>query len=193
MSTEERGREATVSLADDAAEIGERALAIITDSAILGHVPIAKWGVSIARCVRSVRDQLLMKKLDVFMRQLSSLPPEKRQEMVRKLQEDRDYSESVGEHLIELLDRINGRRKALMTGGYSRHFADEKISRSTLYRLTHAIEVLNTRDLPTLRNLTEEGPLTLGPMSSGRKFTPDQESLLALATATLVHSFSAFQ
>jgi hypothetical protein len=189
-NSEDREREASSSLDDVAAEIGDGVVDTIAHTDVLEHIPIAKLGVAAVKLVGSVRDRLLFKKLLTFLRGLSAIPRNERAEMIERLQEDRHYAESVGEHLIELLDRLDGRRKVLMAAAVFRAFADKKIDIETVFRLTHAIDVLQTRDLPALRSLTAEGPYNQGPHSAPRQLTPDQESLLSLTAASLVNNFS---
>jgi hypothetical protein len=196
--SEEREQEATDALVDDAAEIGEEALAVLTQMEVLEHIPIVKLGVAVAKAARSLRDQALLKKLLTFLRGLSSVTRAERVEMIRRLSEDAPYSESVGEHLIELLDRLDSRRKALMTAAVFAAFARQQINRAMLYRLTHAVESILLIDLPAARNLTEEGYYLIGDSADaakhnqGRAFQHSSASLESLSAAGLVHAGSAW-
>jgi hypothetical protein len=155
-NSEEREREATNSWVDTAAEMGEEALSVITHEEFLEHIPLVKLGIAVARAAASIRDQLLLKKILAFLRGLSSISKEQREEMVQRLAEDRHYSESVGEYLIELLDRLDGRRKTLMAAAAFRAFAEKNIDVRTLFRLTHAIEMVQLREMSTMRKSKEK-------------------------------------
>jgi hypothetical protein len=198
MSSEEREQRATDALTDSAAEIGEEALAVLTSMDVLEHIPIAKLGVAAMRAAQSIRDQLLLKKIRAFLYGMSGTTLEQRTDMIERLSEDTHYAESVGEHLIELLDRIDGRRKALMSAAVFAAFARCEIERPMLYRLTHAIVAISLLSLRDARNLVEEGPFLPGEsvdakMKAGnRSHKPEIASLLQLSAAGLVSGQSGW-
>jgi hypothetical protein len=87
---------------------------------------------------------------------------EQRMQMVRKLEEGRHYSETVGRHLVALLDRTDGQRKAMMIGEVFKALAQNEIDQSMFYRLIYSIERLLLSEVPSARNILEEGELLLG-------------------------------
>jgi hypothetical protein len=198
MNFDEREQRATDALNDPAAELGEQAIAILTDTELLAHIPVLKLGVAAARIIESIRGQALLKKLDAFVRGMESVTREQRAEMISRLNEDREYSEAVGEHLIEYLDRIDGRRKALMSAAVFAAFARREIDRPMLFSLNHAIEVVMPNYLQSARNLVEEGPFFRADgylkddPTKNRAYRPGIASLQALAAAGLVYSQAVF-
>ena len=198
MSSEEREQRAADALTDSAAEIGEEALAVLTSMDVLEHIPIAKLGVAAMRAAQSIRDQLLLRKIQAFLYGMSGTTREQRAEMIERLNEDSHYAESVGEHLVELLDRVDGRRKALMSAAVFAAFARREIERPMLYRLTHAIVAISLLSLRDARNLLEEGPFLPGEsvdakMKAGnRSHQPEIASLLQLSAAGLVSGQSGW-
>jgi hypothetical protein len=202
MTSQDREQHAADALTDGAAEIGEQAIAVLLHEEVLEHIPVIKLGVAAARAMRSVRDQLLLRKILAMLRGLSSVSREQRADLIRRLEENRDYSETVGEHLVELLDRIDGRRKALMVGAVFAAFARNEIDRPMLYQLTHAIETLPLVVARSGRNLLEEGnylPGMAAPVPdqrsskpNARSFTPDLTSLSLLAAAGLAFGQSVY-
>lgn len=200
MNSDEAEHRAADALNDAAAEIGERAVAILTESEILEHIPVLKLGVAAIRIAESIRGQALMKKLDAFFRGLSSITREQRAEMISSLSEDREYAETVGEHLIEYLDRLSGRRKALMSAAAFAAFARREFDQPMLYSVNHAIEVVLPNYLRSGRALVEEGPWFQAaphladkdnPMMV-RAYRPGVASLVALAAAGLISSHGVF-
>jgi hypothetical protein len=87
---------------------------------------------------------------------------EQRMQMVRKLEEGRHYSETVGRHLVALLDRTDGQRKAMMIGEVFKALAQNEIDQRMFYRLIYSIERLLLSEVPSARNILEEGELLLG-------------------------------
>ena len=202
--SEAREREATTSLVDDTADIGSRFIASLIDPELLKDIPVAKWGVSVLRVVQSVRDMLLARRINIFVHaDANGLEPWEVKDTISRLQVNRPYAESVGEHLIERLERMDGIRKALMAGTVLISFGKKEFDEDTFYRLLHAIEAMQLLDLPSLRNLVEEGPYLIGVKQPTRrdasttygvrKFTPRQESLQSLSASGLVilHGSSA--
>ncbi len=133
-------------------------MAILTSMDVLEHIPIAKLGVAAVRAAQSIRDQILLNKIQAFLHGMSGTTREQRANMIERLSKDSHYAESVGEHLVEHLDRIDGRRKAIMSAAVFSAFARHEIERPMLYRLTHAIVAVSLINLPDARNLVEEGP-----------------------------------
>jgi hypothetical protein len=191
-NSEEREREALTSVVDDLAEMGGKLIEILKGSKALEYVPYAKWGVSVFRVVKSVGDKMLDNKIKAFVQETGRcLSAWEVADTISRLEHNRHYAETVGEHLIEHLDRLEGRRKAFMSAAVFAAFAKKGISEEIFYRLTRAIEVVQLRELPALRNLIEEGPYILRPGPSSRKMTPDVESLELLSAANLTRSRTA--
>jgi hypothetical protein len=191
-NSEDREREALTSGIDDVAEMGGRLIAMLSNSKALEQIPYAKWGVSVFRVIASISDKVLDDRIKAFVQETGrSLSAWEIADTISRLEHSRHYAETVGEHLIEHLDRSEGRRKALMSAAAFVAFAKKAISEEIFYRLTRAIEVVQLRELPTLRNLTEEGPYIQRPGPSHRKMTPDTESLELLSAANLTRSSAA--
>jgi hypothetical protein len=149
----DREKDAANELNDLAAELGDKAIVALTAVDVIEYMPVLKIGVAASKLVSSVRDHLLMRKLDRFLRTLAELTIDERINMVRKLEEDPDYTERVGEHLIELLDRLEGQRKPKMAGAVFAAFGREDINLRMLRRLNTAIERVPPIDIPAIRRL----------------------------------------
>jgi hypothetical protein len=141
------------------------------------HLPVVGTVVAGYRVVGRIRDRAFLKKLLDFLNPMKAIPAVERKEMVRKLEADEDYGRKVGEHLIDLLDRISAHRKPVMLSriflAYSRGEVDAKM----LHRLFHAVEQLPTFEIPMMRKQVETGPSP-----------PTRASSANLANAGLVHT-----
>jgi hypothetical protein len=193
----EREREAQTSLIDDTADIGWRIIANLIDPELLRDIPVANWGVSILRAVETVHDRRLARRIGIFMHAVKNgLEPREFKDTISRLEASRHYAESVGEHLLEQLERMDSSRKAQMAAAVLNAFGKKTIDVDTYHRLVHAIDAMQLLDLPTLRNLYEEGPYLTGVRQPTRRdasttfgvrqFTPRQESLQSLSAAGLV-------
>ena len=145
---------------------------------VLTHIPLVQSVTAVARFVTNVRDQLLMKKLEHYLIAVAAVPGDERRSMVQRLQSDPEYGRNVGEHVIELLDRIESKFKPAMIGRVFAAFATGRIDVSLLHRLNDAIERLRTSEIATIRRYIE--------MSPGARAAIDPESLLALSNAGLL-------
>jgi hypothetical protein len=182
--SEQRQREATDELNDVAAEVAQAAITVITAESILEQIPIAKVGLAIWKTVSSIRDQLLMKKLEIFLRNLASVASEDRRAMVRRLNDDPTFKEDVGDHIVELLDRIDGQRKPAMIGAVFAAFARSEINVKMLRRLNNSVERLSIVEVGAVRSLAN-APHIVGETKRENAEDLEDISLQALLSAGL--------
>jgi hypothetical protein len=182
--SDQREREALAVVDDVAAEVGESAIEVILSADVLEHLPFVKGLVGVAKLVASVRDMLLMRKIETFLRRLGSISQEDRVDMIRRLEDDSSYTESLGEHLVELLDRLEGQRKAAMAGDAFAAFARKEIDLKMLRRLLNAIDRLPAMEIDTVRRFENSSN------NQPERDTIDSESIQALVNAGLASSIS---
>jgi hypothetical protein len=171
-----RRAEAVNEVSDVAAEYARATLDALHVEDLLGHIPVVRTALAAAKAVGSLRDHLLLKKVGIFLYAISSIPSADRRKMVQKLGADPAFGENLGEHLIELLDRLDGRRKPAMAGAVFTAFAFSQIDAKTLRRLNSAIQNLSIVEVGSLRELH----------AAGRQGLPDRIAVQALSTAGLV-------
>ena len=94
----------------------------------------------------SIHDRLLVKKLLTFLSSFQAVAAKDQTEMVRKLELDSAYGRKVGEHVIELLDRIESHLKPRMVALVFKAYASSNIDGSMLHRLNSSIERSLVRD-----------------------------------------------
>jgi hypothetical protein len=182
--SDQREREALAVLDDVAAEVGQSAIEVILSEDVLQHLPFVKGLVAVSKSVVSIRDKFLMRKIESFLRSLASIPQETRRDMIRRLEEDPVYTETVGEHLVELLDRLEGRRKAAIIGHALAAFARKEIDLTMLRRLENVTDRLPAMEIDTVRLFVNAGN------SHPAEGEFDQESVQALMNAGLAESVS---
>ncbi|MHB8477881.1 MAG: hypothetical protein ACYDBZ_16515 [Steroidobacteraceae bacterium] len=175
-------RDALVALDDLAAEVGQSAIEVIVSEDVLAHLPVIKGAVTMAKLVTAIRDRFLLRKLDTFLRRLASISQEDRVNMIRRLEDDPAYTETVGERLIELLDRLEGQRKAATAGDAFASFARKEIDLNMLRRLLHAVDRLPAMEIDTVRRFVNSGN------NQPERDLIDQESIQALMNAGLASS-----
>jgi hypothetical protein len=138
-------------LQDLVADYGDRALEVVLSSDLLDEIPVIKTFLAAKDAIRSVRDEMLLKKLSDMLTALADTLQDERRKMVERLETDTKYAHRVGQHLVEIADRIDSRRKPRMIGLAFAAFARGQIERVPLERLIGAIERLPVIELDTPR------------------------------------------
>jgi len=138
-------------LQDLVADYAQRALEVILSSDLAREIPLVKTALTARGAIRSVRDEMLLQKLTDMLRALSDVPQKERKGMVDRLESDPKYAHRVGQHLVEIADRIESRRKPRMVGLTFAAFARGQIERVQLERLIGGIERLPVIELDTPR------------------------------------------
>ena len=177
MGNEKRTDDKIVDLVQ---EYAQRALDVLTSDDVLKLIPGVKTFVVGAAAVRTVRDEMLLTKLETFMTAFSDVPAEQRQAMIDRLASDATYRRKLGEHIIEVLDRLESHRKPKIAGEIFAAFARGEIDLTLLQRLLNAIERLPAVEIDTVRRFVDTQS------DSTERARIDRESIQALIGAGLV-------
>ncbi len=179
-----RRADAVREINDVAAEYAQAALDALHAEDILGHIPVVRTALAAANAVGSLRDHLLLKKIGIFLYAISSIPSADRRAMVQKLHEDPVFGENLGEHLIELLDRLDGRRKPAMVGAVFAAYAFAQVDAKTVRRLNWAVQNLPIAEIDSLRALAAFNQKTVDNRTP-RGARPDRIAMQSLSNAGL--------
>ncbi len=125
---------------ETAMEYVELGIDAMLEDGVIKDIPFIGTLVSIAKVGVTVRDRIFVQKLLKFLSSLNDVPAEARRDMVRKLEADVAYGRRVGEHLIEVIDRIDSQRKPHMVAKVFSAYVEGKIDATTLHYLNHSIE-----------------------------------------------------
>ena len=150
--------EQAVSLASEYSEI---ALDSILQDGILKDIPVINTIIGISKASIAMRDRLLIKKIVQFLAGLNDVSSEKRIQMINRLEQDTKFSQSVGEHILEVLERVESHRKPIIIARVFAAYAKKEIDTVTLLRLNSAIERLPSFEIENLRpfhNRSKEAP-----------------------------------
>lgn len=145
---EERASDASKDLVQ---EYAQAAMEVVLSDDVLARIPMVRSVMIVPKAISGIRDHLLMRKLDAFLRTFDDIPVADRRAMVGKLEADPAYGRRVGEHLIELLERLGSHRKPIMVGEVFAAYARGKIDINMLHRLIRVIERLPTMEIDTVR------------------------------------------
>jgi hypothetical protein len=125
---------------------------------IASHIPGVKYVVAFARAFNAVRDRMLLLKIAQFFEALSDVPLADKRLMAQSLETDPKYRRKVGEHILDLLERIESKRKPAMCGYVFAAYAKGEIDVTLLQRLLSCIERLPSIEIDSVRIMVEAGP-----------------------------------
>jgi hypothetical protein len=145
-------------LDDLAADYAQLGLDGFIGADAVSEIPVIKSVVAVVRAGLRVRDRLFARKLLDFLSGLRGISEWERRDMVSRLEADPGYGRRVGEHLTELLDRIDSYKKPKMITRVFRAYADRQIDGTILHRLCAAIERVPSFEIPALRPYSEAVP-----------------------------------
>ncbi len=140
---------------DLAAEYAELGIDAFLEEGIAREIPVVRTILGISKVGINIRDRLFAKKLLQFLASLADTDPKERQELVQRLENDPKYGRRVGEHVTELLERIEAHRKPKMVATIFRAYLQGTIDATMLHRLNRAVELVPLHDLSELRKFCE--------------------------------------
>jgi hypothetical protein len=176
--------DAFVQLVKEYAELGFDA---VLDPGAMRDIPVVNSIFALFKVSAGVREALLIKKLLSFLADLSLIPAPLRLRMVERLERDPAYAQKVGEHVIELLDRIESHKKPGMVARVFRAYAEGRIDREMLQRLHFAIERVPLFELPHLRQFGE----ALTPADRLKLSRVSLEAFVASGLSTVASGYGA--
>jgi hypothetical protein len=191
-SLEQSEERAISELIDLDIEMAEAVLSAITSGEVLEKIPVVKGIRALYDVVACVRDKLLLRKLEIFINRIADIPRDKRVQMVNKLRSDQTYGEHIGEHIIEIIDKIDGRRKPAMMGAIFAALANNEIDVKMFNRLSAAIKGLPPFDIDTVRRMGFDLYQPAQTIRDGKEDI-EHESLQAITNAGLAATESTYR
>ena len=144
-------------LTNVAAEIGELGIDELLDDGLFKDVPVISAVRGLWKTGVAVRDAIFMKKLLMFLSELKELNPDDRSSMISRLEDDSDYGQKVGEHLIILLQRFDNVNKPKLLAVAFKAYCKEEIDSSELQRFIIIIDRVLLSDLHYLPSYVAMG------------------------------------
>jgi len=131
-------------------DMGEITLDSIVDNESINQIPIIGTLRSIYKISNSVSDYLFIQKLLKFFNELGSISDEQKESMKSRIQSDIKYRDRVGDHLLEIIDKIDDTEKPKLIAVLFRAYIDEKIDLQKFFKYS---QIINRSFLPDLFNL----------------------------------------
>lgn len=124
----------------------------LTDSDIISDIPIVGMFYKAGKSLISMRDNLFLKKILVFLKEHQDIPLEKRVQFLSKFETEKD-KQVFGEAVLMLLDNLNHIQKAQIVGKLSRALLLGLINHNDFSVLCESVDKLYIVDLHALRQV----------------------------------------
>lgn len=145
-----------------AEDYGELIVDSVMDDGILKEIPILKTIISCIKFTNSLSKHYAAKKIYKFLFQLKSIPKEKREKKINEINTSKRYQSTVGEFVLEILDKIESEGKPEIIGRLFGSFLEEKLTFEEFLRISHIVQTAFYFDLLKLINYDENDYLYEG-------------------------------
>ena len=129
----------------------EYALDQLLENDALKEIPVFSTIMSLIKVGIGIREQIFYKKLFKFLCSISDVSCEDRRRMIDRLENDTDFNQNVGEHIVLLLDRMDDLHKPSLMGRAFKAYLDGKISGKQLQQINFGIDRIFSYNLPELK------------------------------------------
>lgn len=129
----------------------------IIDSELIKKIPIVGTIVSTYKIGTSISDYIFLKKLLHFLNELHKITDSDKEEMLERLNSDEEFSNSVGENLIQIIDKCDDIRKAKIIAKLFNAYVKRGISYTEFYSFSLIINHSYLFDLSLLHEYIAEG------------------------------------
>ncbi|KAA5537045.1 hypothetical protein F0919_05060 [Taibaiella lutea] len=126
----------------EATEIGVEVLKIVEDVDI-GYL---NTGIKTLLLPNKIKEYFFIKKITRFIKELGSIPDDKRIEFIIKM-EDEELDSKVGETTLIILDKLEREEKATLLGRLFKAYLEQKIDKEDFLRMSIMIERAFLEDL----------------------------------------------
>jgi hypothetical protein len=124
----------------------------IKDSDVLSHLPITREIIGLIKVGFAYRDRRYLSKLLSFLGETSKMSEEDKDRYTRKLDEDPKKAQEAGETILDIIDKVTSREKAIMVGKLVRAYGHEAaLTYDMLMRMCEIIERAYLQDLQGLQ------------------------------------------
>jgi hypothetical protein len=113
---------------------------ILTNNELLEEIPIVKYIFSGYKIYNGIREKAEIKKLLIFLYQLTSLKDKDRKSLIDKIEENPKFKKKTFERVVLIVERLDEVEKAKITGKLFLNYILKNIDQDTFFRLCFAVE-----------------------------------------------------
>jgi hypothetical protein len=138
--------------ADILADLGEIAIDSFLKNGPIKDIPIFGSALKGIQGYKAIRDYFFIQKLYEFVRNPSTIDPEKRQQFRDKMAKDRNFAKRTAMHLTVVLDRLDELEKAALFAKIFSAYINGIIAQQQMKRLASALDRALFADIIALKN-----------------------------------------
>ncbi len=144
-------------LLDIAAELGEIGIDTALDEGVLREIPILGTTIGLARASKSVRDNLLLKKIGKFFTPIAKASEKAGKDLLAKLDQDESFKKKLSELIAVYLDKYDAEIKAEYLGILLASCLNGELDHEDFLRMASMIERAYWGDLNRLTEYAAAG------------------------------------
>ena len=137
---------------DILSEMGEITIDAIIDNDAINQIPIIGTLRSLYKITNSVSDYLFIQKLLKFLQELGEVSEQDKNDIKIRIQSDSKYRDKVGDHLLEIINKIDDTDKPRYIAKLFRAYIDNKIDLNEFFKYS---QIINRSFLPDLMCLSK--------------------------------------
>ncbi|MGE0970492.1 hypothetical protein ACQFN5_20190 [Klebsiella sp. WOUb02] len=165
-----------IDLFKEYAEIGVH---ILDRSGVVNNIPLVNTFFTLFKVSSSVRENFFREKLIRFLSELSNTPEKERIEMIKKLNEDDKFAGRTGEHILDIIEKLDFEKKPEIAAKLFIAFAEKRLSYNEFRHAIIALEKIAAFDIDKLKDFSD---------SNGKIKGLPQSVVLGFVNASLAFS-----
>lgn len=126
-------------------DLAEITIDQILDNKLLKDIPIVGVFAKLLSIGANIKDKLFLKKILNFLNSIKDVPKEKREEEIKKIDEDKNYKIKVGENLLYIIDSSRNHENSEKVGFLFKAFLKGKISYDDFMEASNVIEKIDNK------------------------------------------------
>ena len=128
----------------------------LVNDGIVKDIPIIGSVVGFGKVALGIKERIFLKKIIYFISELKNIPPEKRKQVVDKINSSEKYRTKVGEKLLSIIDRCEDHEKSQLIARMFAAFVIQKISYEDFLRSASIIDRIMLEDLVWFVNQNDD-------------------------------------
>lgn len=128
-------------------ELAETFTDCLFDEGVLREIPIIGTLVGVTKAALRLNERLLVKKLLYFLAEVKNIDPQKRKDLITKIENSETEQMKIGERLLYILDKCDDHITAKYVANLFSAFLNETISYNEFLRGSSIIQKLILQDL----------------------------------------------
>lgn len=139
-------------LVDLGKELGELSVDSLLEAGLLKDLPVIGTITALGKTALNIRDYLFLKKIVAFLSSLNGISSEKRQAMIKEIDDSKEFQTKVGEKLLYIIDHADDDKSAQVIGLLFKAFLEGRLTYKEFLRSAQIVNVVFFNDLVAFVN-----------------------------------------